>query len=147
VVLGLLALLVLASLSTLVGPRTARVSASAGGYRLSVTFPAMSRPGLAIRWIAEVDHPGGFQSPVVLATDSGYFNLFDFNNLDPTPDSTTTEAARSIWTFTAPPGDVFRVTMDGRVEPAQQLGKSTTTTLQIQGGPPISVHYTTSLSP
>jgi hypothetical protein len=145
--LAVLALIVLGALTTLLGPRTSTVSASAGGYSMTVTYPAMSRPGLAIRWIVEIRHPGGFNGPVTLTTDSDYFNLFDFNNLDPVPDSQTTEGHQSLWTFEAPPGDVFRVTMDGRVEPAQQYGKEARTTLTIAGLSPITVRYATRLSP
>jgi hypothetical protein len=145
--LAILALLVVAGLSTALGPRTTTASASAGGYRLAVTNPATSRPGLAIRWIAVVSHPGGFTDPITIATDSGYFNLFDFNNLDPVPTGQTTTADESFWTFDPPPGDVFRVTLDGRIEPAQQFGKSATTVLKVEGVRVVEVHYTTTVMP
>lgn len=147
VFLAALALVVLGGLSTFLGPRTSTVTASGGGYRLSLTYPRVSRPGLAIRWIAEISHPGGFTDPLTVATDSGYFNLFDFNNLDPVPVGQTTTADESFWTYDPPPGDVFRITMDGRIEPAQQFGKSATTVLKVKGDAVVQVHYSTWLFP
>jgi hypothetical protein len=94
-----------------------------------------------------VRHPGGFAEPVDIATTSAYFNLFDFNNLDPTPSGLTTDATRSIWTFDPPPGDVLRVTMDARLEPARQSGNAATTSVMMGGVPVVSVSYHTVVMP
>src|SRR5436309_7531445 len=75
VFLSIIALLVLTGLSTFLGAHTSMATATGNGYRLSVTYPAVSRPGLAIRWIATIEHSGGFSGQVTLATTSGYFNL------------------------------------------------------------------------
>jgi hypothetical protein len=130
------------------GARTASVTASGGGYRLTVFYPATTRPGLAIRWIAVIDKAGGFDGPVRLATTSTYFNLFDFNNLDPTPSSVTTTGELSIWEFEPPPaGDVMRITMDARLEPARQHGSQATTSVLVHDVAEVSVHYQTRVMP
>jgi hypothetical protein len=147
VLLALLAALVLAGSAGLLGARTSTASASGSGYELSVSYPAVTRPGLAIRWMVVVRHPGGFAKPVDIATTSAYFNLFDFNNLDPTPSSLTTDASRSIWTFDPPPGDILRVTMDARLEPARQSGNAATTSVMVGGVPVVSVSYDTAVMP
>jgi hypothetical protein len=69
-----------------------------GGYRLKVFYPAVTRPGLPIRWIYEVEHAGGFS-----------------------------EWRRSIprrppgegvilWTFDPPPAEDFIVSIDAATE-------------------------------
>ncbi len=145
--LALLAVLVLLGAAGVFGTRTASVTASAGGYRITVFYPAITRPGLAIRWIALIERPGGFDGPIQLATTSTYFNLFDFNNLDPTPSSFTTTDVLSIWEFDPPPGDSMRVTLDARLEPARQHGSQATTSVMVHGLAAVSVHYQTRVMP
>jgi hypothetical protein len=147
VLLALLAAFLLAGAIGLLGARTTTVSASAAGYRLTVSYPAVTRPGLAIRWMVVVAHPGGFSGPITIATTSAYFNLFDFNNLDPTPSKAITDASRSIWTFDPPPGDTLRVTMDARLEPARQAGQDGATSLVIGGDEVLTVRYRTRVMP
>lgn len=147
ILLALLVALILAGAAGLLGARTSTASAAGSGYELSVSYPRITRPGLAIRWMVVVRHPGGFSKPIDIATTSAYFNLFDFNNLDPTPSGLTTEATRSIWTFDPPPGDVLRVTMDARLEPARQSGNAATTSVMVGGLPVVSVSYHTVVMP
>jgi hypothetical protein len=145
--MAIIGLFVVAGLSSLLGAHTSTASASAAGYRMAVAYPAVTRPGLAVRWILTLEHPGGFKGDVTVATTSAYFNLFDFNNLDPMPSGSTTDGTNSIWMFDPPPGDVLRVTMDARVEPAQQWGRGATTSLLVQGFPAVQVSYSTRVLP
>ena len=145
--LALLTALILAGATGALGARTTTTTATASGYELSVSFPSVTRPGLAIRWMVVVRHAGGFAEPIDIATTSAYFNLFDFNNLDPTPSGLTTDDTWSIWTFDPPPGDVLRVTMDARLEPARQSGNRATTTVWVGGVFVASVSYHTSVVP
>ena len=147
VVMGLLGVLVVAALTSFLGVHTSTVSGSGNGYSLTLTYPSVTRPGLAVRWILDVRHPGGFKGNVTIATTSRYFDLFDFNNLDPVPSSQTTDATSSIWVFDPPPGDVLTITMDARVEPAQQYGKSAVTELQLGGLRAVVLHYSTRVMP
>jgi hypothetical protein len=147
-VLALVAVFILVGASGFLGARTDAVSAEGGGYRLTVFYPSITRPGLAIRWIAIVEKIGGFDHPIQLATTSTYFNLFDFNNLDPTPAELTTTGVLSIWTFDPPPGEVvMRITMDARLEPARQHGSKATTSVMIDGLTEVSVSYQTKVMP
>ncbi len=145
--MGLLGLLVVIALTSFLGVHTSTISASGHGYRLALTYPSVTRPGMAARWILEVRHPGGFDGPVTIATTSRYFDLFDFNNLDPVPSSQTTDTTSSIWVFDPPPGDVLTITMDARVEPAQQYGKSAVTELRVGGVRAVVLRYTTRVMP
>jgi hypothetical protein len=147
IMLVILAALITLGATSLLGAKTDSVSATAGEYRLTVFYPSITRPGLAIRWIAVVQKFGGFDGPIQLATTSAYFNLFDFNNLDPTPSSATTTGTVSIWTFDQPAGEVMRVTMDARLEPARQHGSRATTSLLVGGVTELSVNYQTRVMP
>jgi hypothetical protein len=147
VILMIMAAFVIVGATGLLGVRTHKVSASGGGYDLTVVYPATTRPGLAIRWIVFIHRAGGFDQPVALATTSTYFNLFDFNNLDPTPSEAITTGQQSIWTFDRPPGETLRVTLDARIEPARQHGSQATTSLIVGGVTTVSVHYQTRVMP
>lgn len=145
--LFLLAVFVLLGAATVFGARSATVHASGGGVDLTVTYPAVTRPGLAIRWIIRVHRAGGFDKPIDLAVTSRYLDLFDFNNLDALPTGTVTDGELSIWTFDPPVGDTLVVAFDGRVEPAQQYGKSATVAVMEGGVPIVSVRYATRVMP
>jgi len=106
----------------LYGIRTGEVSASGGGYQLTVTYTKIIRPGLAGPWSVEIRHPGGFgDAPVTVAVTSSYFDAFDENGLDPDPAQSVSDGSRSIWKFDPPPGDVMAVSFDARIEPGVQL--------------------------
>src|SRR5436190_20806592 len=81
--LVLLALLVLVGASTWLGPHTSTTSVSAGGYTVVVTYPAVTRPGLPIRWEFLIRHAGGFDKDVTLSTTFDYVHLFDVSNVEP----------------------------------------------------------------
>jgi hypothetical protein len=146
-VLGLLLVFVILGAAGMFGARTRTVSASAGGYELSVTYPAVTRPGLAILWSVEVRREGGLGQEVVIATSSEYFDLFDFNQLYPQPSEETSDGRSTIWTFQAPEGDVMQITMDGRMEPAQQSGAGAITSVLLDGRPAVEVRYSTVVMP
>jgi hypothetical protein len=147
IILCILALFILLGVSSLLGAHTATRQASGGGYELKLDYPAVSRPGLAVRWILFVHRAGGFQGPVQVATTSTYFNLFDFNNLDPVPSKQTTSTDLSIWEFDPPVGDTLRITFDGRLEPARQHGSVATTSILENDLPVVSIRYQTRVMP
>ena len=142
-----LAVFVLLGAASVFGAKTGVISDSGGGYDLTVRYPAVTRPGLAIRWIITVHRAGGFDGPIDLAVTSRYLDLFDFNNLDALPSGTRTDGPSTIWTFDPPEGDTLTVAFDGRLEPAQQWGKSNTVAVLDDGIPVVSVHYSTRVMP
>ena len=129
------------------GVRSAVVSASRGGYDLTVTYGAMSRAGLATPWAVEVRREGGFDGPVTLATTYDYFDLFDENGLDPDPSAVTTDGERIIWVFEPPPGEILSISFDARISPAVQVGKSAETSVLVGGRSVVGVRYTTGVMP
>jgi hypothetical protein len=147
VAIAFLTVFMLAGLSSLLGAHTSVASASAGGYTMTVTYPAVTRPGLPIRWEIEVQHPGGFTEPVRLATTFDYLHLFDISNLEPDASSSTATADQVIYVFDAPPGDTFRVSMDGNTEPDLHQLPETATGLVVNGRTVVRVIYATRVVP
>jgi hypothetical protein len=138
--------LALGALNTF-GVRSDHVSASGGGYELTVTFAAVSRPGLATPWNVEVRHPGGFDGPITIATTLDYLNMFDENGLDPDPSSSTATEEVVIWEFEPPDGDTLGISFDARLEPAVQSGRSGKTAVLVDGEAVVRVGYTTRVMP
>jgi hypothetical protein len=147
IILGIVAVFILLGASSLLGAHTSTREASGGGYDLKLVYPAVTRPGLAVRWILFVHRAGGFKGPVQVATTSTYFNLFDFNNLDPVPSKQTTSTDLSVWEFDPPVGETLRITFDGQLEPARQHGSEATTSVLEDDLPVVSIRYQTRVMP
>jgi len=146
-VIALLVIFLLVGMSSIVGARTSVARASGEGYILSVTYPAVTRPGLPIRWEIQVEHPGGFSEPVRLATTFDYLHLFDISNLEPDANSATATADQVIYVFEPPPGDTFRVSMDGNTEPDVHELPEAVTGLLVNGRTVVQVIYSTRVVP
>jgi hypothetical protein len=147
ILLSALGVIILLGASSLLGAHTSTREASGGGYDLKLVYPSVTRPGLAIRWILFVHRADGFKGTVQVATTSTYFNLFDFNNVDPMPSTSTSWGDLSIWEFDPPVGDTLRITMDARLEPARQHGGAATTSILENELPVVSIHYRTRVMP
>jgi hypothetical protein len=146
-VIGLLVAFLAAGAFELFGARTDQATAEASGYRLTVTYPSITRPGLPIRWEFEVDHAGGFDGPIRLATTFDYIHLFDISNLEPDATSATATSDDLIYVFDPPSGDSFRVAMDGNTEPGFHELPEATTTLFVDDEPVVAVTYSTKVMP
>jgi hypothetical protein len=111
-----LAAFVLAGATNMLGGRSATVAATGAGYQLQVAYATASRPGQDGNWEVEVRHPGGFQGPVRLVTDSSYLDIFDQSQVRPEPQSATTDAGRTTWEFAAPDGDTLQIKLEGQFD-------------------------------
>jgi hypothetical protein len=142
--LAVLTIFIGAGLLNLLGVRTATVSARGAGYRLSVEYATLTRPGLDSAWVVEVRHPGGFPGPITLATDASYLDRFDANRFVPEPASTSARGNLVLLTFDGVEGDVLRVRFDARVTPAFafQFARGSTA-LEIEGREVARVAYAT----
>ncbi|HUR49980.1 MAG TPA: hypothetical protein VMY88_10715 [Acidimicrobiales bacterium] len=140
---------VIAGAANVFGVRHSEVAAEAKGYQLTVKYGASSRPGLATLWEVEIRHAGGFDGPITLATTASYFGAFDENGLDPDPDKAYGEDEQIIWEFEPPEGDVFSLSFDARIEPAQQLATfpARTALLDESGAEIVAVSYETRVWP
>jgi hypothetical protein len=145
--IGVLALFLGLGAINVFGVRSDRVSSSGGGFDLTVTYAAMSRPGLATPWEVEVRNRGGFDGPVTIATTGEYLDMFDENGLDPDPSSSTATADLVIWEFEPPEGETLTVSFDARLEPAVQVGRTGETSVLVDGKSVVRVGYTTRVMP
>lgn len=143
-----LAVVVLAGLFNLLGVRLETVVAEGGGYRLSVEYARVTRPGLATTWTVEVRHDGGFDGPVTLATAATYFERFDFNQFYPEPATTSPRGDDILLTFEDVQGERLVLRFDGRATPAFVFDLAQGSTgLEIDGREIVRVEYTTVVMP
>ena len=146
----LLAVFVLAGATGLLGTRTATATGSAAGYTVTVTHPAVSRSGHAVKVEVEVRREGGFDpsAPVRLRLLSSYFDLFDENAFSPQPDGETADDRYTYDEFVPPRGGVFLLSVDTRVEPARNRGaRGEVSVVDADGRPLVTVRFRTRLMP
>ena len=105
------------------------VSAAGGGYELTVTYGAVTRPALATPFDIDVHRDGGFDAPITIAVDRRYMRIWDENGLYPAPSAEHNTATEVVWEFDPPDGEDLHVTYDGRIEPALQSGRSGSVTV------------------
>jgi hypothetical protein len=122
--LCLMALVVLAALLTALGVHSSTATTESEGYRVSVIYPRIARAGLDVPWQVTITHPGGFGGGLTLAVDAHYFDLYESQGFRPQPSDETREGDTYYLTFSAPPGDEFRVYFDAYIQPGSQQGRS-----------------------
>lgn len=116
----LLAAIVLAGASGLLGPKGGEKTASAGEYDLSVKYPAISRAGEPAPLHIRVESAGGFDGPIQIVLCDDFFDDLDFQSWYPTPSAETGDAAEIHYEFDPPPdGQIFEVSLDARSAPGQ----------------------------
>jgi hypothetical protein len=145
--LTVMALVVAADLTGLLGVHTREATASRDGYMLTLHYPGVARAGLDTPWQVEVTHPGGFGKQLTLAVTGDYFDIFETQGFHPNPSDETRDGHTLYLTFTAPPGDTFVVDFDAYIQPASQQGRSATVALVDGTTPLVSVSYRTRLLP
>lgn len=134
-------------LSGMLGVRSRVTTARGGGYELTVTYGQVSRAGLATPWSLEIRHPGGFDGPVTVSTNTEYLDLFDENGFDPQPSKSTATPDAVNWEFEPPDGDTLGVSLDARIEPGAQWGRAGETSVLVDGKPVVTARYKTWVMP
>jgi hypothetical protein len=129
------------------GVRTRATTAQGGGYQLTVTYGQVSRPGLATPWSLEIHRPGGFDGPVTVSAASSYLDMFDENGFDPEPSKATANPDDVIWEFEPPAGDTLAISLDARIEPGAQWGRTGRTSVLVEGKPVVTATYKTWVLP
>ena len=106
------------------GVSTDRARSAGGGYELEVRYATVTRPALATPFDIIVRRDDGFTQPIEIAVDPRYLEMWDFQALYPQPSGETATKNEVTFTFDAPEGNVLRVFLDARIQPAQQSGRS-----------------------
>ena len=145
--LSLVFLIVLAGAAGLFGVRSATRSASGDGQTLTVVYPTVARPGLAVPFGFDLVRPGGFDGPVTVAVSGSYLRALDQNATDPEPASATADGEAVEWEFDPPPGEQLRVRLDSRIEPGVQWGRSGWVAVLEDDQPVVRVKFKTWILP
>lgn len=136
------ALLVLLGLTGVLGVRASTATADgADGTRVEVTYPQVARPALAVPFHVRISRAGGFDEQIEIRISRTWLESFDENGVIPTPAEESSDGDDIVWTFDPPPGQVFTLTLDTRVEPGIQWRRKGTTTVTV-GSQRIDVHHT-----
>ncbi|HEX6222368.1 MAG TPA: hypothetical protein VF115_14855 [Acidimicrobiia bacterium] len=150
VTIGAVWVLVLAAGVGLLGVRTAETSASGQGYEMTVTYAAVTRPGLATPFSIEIRTSDGSALPPELTVriSSDYLAIFDDNGMEPLPAESFNTEEWTWWTFTVPDGqESLIVDLDARLEPAVQWGRSGEAVLELDGEDAVSAEFTSKVAP
>jgi hypothetical protein len=131
--LGAIVIFVAAGALGLLGVRTATVEGSDGPVTARVRFGQIGRGGVAVPYAVTVTSASGFSGPIEITVDQSYLDLFDHNGIEPAPDATTSDGATVTWTFEQPPGREFTVTLDVRIGPSVQWGRTGHTVVEAEG--------------
>jgi hypothetical protein len=148
--IGLVTLLVLAGAMGLLGVRTANASATSNGLQLTVSYAAITRPGLATPFSIAVRTTDGAPLPgtITIKVSSDYLAIFDDNGMEPQPTESYNTEAWTLWTFAVPEGeDTLTMDLDARLEPAVQWERSGEAGLEVDGQEVVSVGFTTRVAP
>jgi hypothetical protein len=146
-VMGALVAFVALGAAGLLGSRTSSATSRSNGFVLTVTYPAISRPGLPVRWDLTLTKAGGFDGPIHVALPMAYFRMLDFNNLQPQPSATHNRGDLVVMDFDPPDGVVFEASLDARLQPGVLSGASAVISVMIHGSPVVSVAYRTRVIP
>lgn len=146
-ILILLALIVLAGGTTLLGVRTSTASTTDGVWSLQVRYPQIARSGLDVVWQVRVEHRGGFREPIQIAVNGSYFDIFETQGFHPEPSKTTRDGSLMYLEFDPPPGDVLLVDYDAYIQGSSQLGRRGEVHLMDGDQRRLSVSYRTWLAP
>ncbi|GAB3866894.1 hypothetical protein GCM10028801_39750 [Nocardioides maradonensis] len=145
--IGFLALVVAVDLAGGLGVHTVTRSAAGAGYRLTLSYPGIARPGLDVPWRVTVEHPGGFSGPITLALTGDYLTIFETQGFHPNPTSETRDGNDLLMTFAPPPGDTFVLDYDAYIQPASEHGADGTLALHVHGRAVASLAFGTFLWP
>ncbi len=130
------------------GVRSGNVTATGGGYELTVQYPKITRPGLQSPWAFTVTRDGGFgDGPVTIATTHSWLDLFDENGRNPAPTAEYVDGEMLVWEFDPPEGETLTFTFDARLSPSVQEGATATTQLREGNVTLLEVTYRTRVMP
>ncbi|MEX0797301.1 MAG: hypothetical protein WD274_11460 [Acidimicrobiia bacterium] len=142
-ILIVVSVVVLGALGIL-GVKASTATDDDSGYRMKVTYAAVTRGGLATPLAIEVGTEDGSALPevVTIRVSAGYLALFDDNGMEPTPVNSFNSEGFTSWDFEVPPGEsTLEVVLDARLEPAVQWGEAASAELWIEGERTLSTEF------
>lgn len=141
--IGVLIALVGLGLSGVLGQRTSSLTVQRNGYRLTVTYPSVVRPGLDVRWNVVVENPNGFGPELNLAFSRHYFDDFDLNSVRPDADSALSDGESVVYTWDNVPGKKFEFALDAYAEYGEHFGLDGFTAVVVRNFSTVTARYHT----
>jgi hypothetical protein len=117
--LVVMALVVAAALSGVLGSRGGTAVVSEGPVTMTVEYAQITRPGVEAELQIHLRHDDGFTGPVTIAIDRDLFGRLDFNSWYPTAASETSNSSVVIYEFDPPAGQEFTVRLDAHAQSTQ----------------------------
>lgn len=145
--LAVVALVVLAGAIGLFGVRTRTVTASGGGYTMTLEYPATDRSDQPAHLVVSVQRAGGFSRPVQIGITQSYLDLLDLNAIEPEPSASKNVGGFVVWTFDPPAGDVLRVLLDANIQLDAHFGAGAQVAVFDHGAHAVQVNYRTWVAP
>lgn len=148
VVMALFAAFVALGLLGVLGVRSGTVRDSADGVELSVTYPRITRPGLASPFRMEIRSEAPLPETVEVSVTQDYLAIYDENGLDPDPAEATSDGEMLTWSVNPTPGATRLVLVfDARIEPAVQWRRSGEVRVAGEALPALRVEFTSTVLP
>ena len=136
------AIVILASIGAL-GQKTHTVTATGGGYTLTVTYPSVVRPGLDVRFEISVSNPSGFGKSLTLGFKRHYFDIFDLNSGRPDADNSWSDAFTIFYSWNSLQGTSFHFSLDMYAEYGEHFGVDGATSVIVGTRPVTTATYHT----
>lgn len=143
-----LMLAVAVDLTGALGVHTSTARKAVGGTSVRLDYPRTARAGQDVLFRVTVtrDRPFGSDN-VVVAVDKRYFEIFESQGFEPSPDSESATGRYYYLEFDSPPGRTLTVTYDAYIQPGSQIGRSADAVVTVGSDQPVRIHFTTWLVP
>ena len=143
----LLALIVLAGITGSLGVRTSSAVATNASASLRVSYPSVTRAGLAVPIEITVDSEAPLPRTLRVAISPDLFKQLDFQNVYPQPESMRRVGERLEFTFRTAESFDFEFFFDVRTGPDRQLVRETYEVEVVSLAEPLLVEFTVSVLP
>ncbi len=148
ITIGLLVALLCAAGAGWLGVHTSQASASAHGYKLTVTYAGVARAGLDVPMRVEVDSDRPWGEHITLSISREYFTIFETQGFFPDADSSTGNGQDVFFSFDPPAdGQPFVLDYDAYIQPSAQRGASARISVLDGDAAAVSVDIRTFLFP
>jgi hypothetical protein len=141
--------IVLAASMGRLGVQTATARAANSELAVEVEHARVARPGLAAPLVVTVSAERGALPPtIVIEVPTSYLAIYDEHSIHPWPARESSTAAAVRWEVEVEPEqDRARVTIDGRIDPAEVGRRAAVVQVEATGREPVSVPVGTSITP
>ncbi len=145
---AVLVLFVAVAATGLLGVHSRTVTASAGGFTLTVDYAGVARAGLDVPLRVTVESDQPWDDELTVSISREYLAIFETQGFHPDASGSTSQGADLWLTFDTPPvGGPFVLDYDAYIQPASQRGNPATIAVVVDDQPVVSVDFSTFLFP